>query len=247
VVTLLHCGYHKCLTVFSARCFTDVLGEQFRDFHGEKDEFYAEHSRYTVSAMTDVRPNLSRLEDYRVSRFIRDPRDLLVSGYFYHLKGAEPWTNEVHAIPPGWRLRLQMANLLLPTESFAAALQRLDQDNGLIAEMILRQPTLRNMNRWPNDPRIRVWRYEEILGREAETMDAVAAHYGWTTGEGLERRRRLKERAEFWRAGEGRLSWDAHVRNPQSGQWRSVFTPKVRAAFDAMCGDLPRNLGYEPN
>jgi hypothetical protein len=246
VLTLLHCGYHKCLTVFSARCFTDVLGDRFHDFHGDSDHFHAEHSRYVVSAVTDVKPNLSRLDEWRVSRFIRDPRDLLVSGYFYHRKGVEPWTNEVPTNPPGWRLRLQMAGLVLPGESFAAALQRLDQEDGLIAEMLFRQPTFRNMNRWPNDPRVRVWKYEEILGHEVETMDAVAEHYGWTEGEDMERRQLLRERAEFWRAGDGRLSWDSHVRNPQSGQWRNEFTPKVRAAFVALCGDLPQHLGYEP-
>lgn len=244
-MTLLHCGYHKCLTVFTARCFTDVLGDRFHDFHGAADRFYSSHSSYVVSAVTDVRLNLSRLGDCRVSRFIRDPRDLLVSGYFYHRKGVEPWTNEVPADPPGWRLRLQMAGLLQPAESFAAALQRLDPDDGLIAEMLFRQPTFRNMNRWPTDQRVRVWKYEEILGHEVETMDAVAEHYGWTDGEGLERRQLLKERAEFWRAGDGRLSWDSHVRNPQSGQWRGVFTPKVSTAFRALCGTLPECLGYE--
>ena len=248
MLTLLHCGYHKCLTVFSARCFTDVLGDRFRDFHGAADEFYAEYSRYTLSAVTDVRLNLSKVGDCRVSRFIRDPRDLLVSGYLYHRKGVESWTNEVQEHKPGWRLRLEQGRLLLPNESYAAALQRLDQEDGLIAEMLWRQPTFRNMNRWPaNDPRIRVWKYEQILDREAETMDAVAEHYGWIDGAGLERRALLKERAEFWRAGGGRLSWDSHVRNPQSGQWRDMFTPKVRAAFEAMCGDLPQRLGYDPS
>lgn len=246
-MTLVHCGYHKCLTVFTARCFRDVLGDRFHDFGGDAaGHFHGNYSRYVVSALSDARPNLAKLGDCRISRFIRDPRDLVVSGYFYHRKGVERWISEVQTDPPAWRVRLQMAGLLLPTESFAGALQRLDQEDGLIAEMLLRHPTFRAMNRWPvDDPRIRVWKYEEILGNEAETMDAVAEHYGWIDGEELERRTLLRERAEFWRAGDGRLSWDQHVRNPQSGQWRDVFTPKVRAAFNALCGDLPQRLGYE--
>jgi hypothetical protein len=246
VLTLVHCGYHKCLTVFVARCFTDVLGERFHDFHGEFNDFYARHTAYTVSAVSDVRLNPARLGDYRISRFIRDPRDLVVSGYFYHRKGIEDWTNDVHANPPGWRLRIQAAGLMQPTESFAAALQRLDQEDGLIAEMLLRQPTLQAMDQWPaNDARIRLWKYEDILDREADIMDAVAEHYGWTDAAGLAMRETLKERAAFWRAGDNRLSWDTHVRNPRKGQWRETFTPKVEAAFSARFPSLLGSLGYE--
>ena len=246
MTTLVHCGYHKCLTVFAARCFTDVLGERFRDFHGVFDDFYAHHGGYVLSAVSDVRLTLARLGDYRISRFIRDPRDLVVSGYFYHRKGIEDWTNEVHANPPGWRQRIQAAGLMAPTESFAAALQRLDQEGGLVAEMLLRQPTLQAMDTWPsNDSRIRVWKYEDILGHEADTMDAVGEHYGWADRAGLAVRAGLRERAEFWRAGDGRLSWDSHVRNPRGGQWREMFTPRVQEAFTTRFPGLIRSLGYE--
>jgi hypothetical protein len=247
VLTLVHCGYHKCLTVFVARCFTDVLGERFHDFHGEFNEFYARHANYLLSAVSDVRLNPARLGDYRISRFLRDPRDLVVSGYHYHRKGVEDWTNLVHETPPGWRVRIQNAGLMLPTESYAAALQRIDEEDGLIAEMLLRQPTFNFMDKWPaSDPRIRVWKYEDILDHEAETMDAVAEHYGWTDEAGLAMRETLRERAEFWRAGDGsRLWWDTHVRSPRGGQWREAFTPKARAAFSEQYPDLIESLGYD--
>jgi hypothetical protein len=137
--------------------------------------------------------------------------------------------------------------LMLPTESYAAALQRIDEEDGLIAEMLLRQPTFNFMDKWPaSDPRIRVWKYEDILDHEAETMDAVAEHYGWTDEAGLAMRETLRERAEFWRAGDGsRLWWDTHVRSPRGGQWREAFTPKARAAFSEQYPDLIESLGYD--
>ena len=248
MLTLVHCGYHKCLTVFSARCFTDVLGDRFHNFEGDDAGFYSRHPRYELSAVTDFKLNLSRLGDCRISRFIRDPRDMVVSGYLYHRKGVEAWTNEVFTTPPLWRLLVESAGLVLPTESYSSALRRLDEEDGLIAEMLFRKRTFQDMFRWPeNDPRIRVWKYEDILGHEAETMDAVGEHYGWIDGEGLERRALLKQRADFWRAGDGRLSWDNHVRNPQAGQWRDLFTPKVRSAFEALYRGLPQRLGYDPS
>ena len=43
--TLVHCGYHKCLTVYTDRCFRHVLGDRFQSFFGKLDLFYAEHRR----------------------------------------------------------------------------------------------------------------------------------------------------------------------------------------------------------
>jgi hypothetical protein len=37
---------------------------------------------------------------------------------------------------------------------------------------------------------------------------------------------------------------DSHVRNPSSGQWKTVFTPRVEAEFTERWGDLIPLLGY---
>jgi hypothetical protein len=246
IPTLVHCGYHKCLTVFVNRCFMHVLGDRYHHFVGRLDEFYAEHERYMVSATTDCALDLSRIDNYRVSRFIRDPRDLVVSGYFYHSKGIEAWTTREHATLDEWRATGACPSAMRPGESYAACLRRLDQEDGLIAEMEFRGPHLRSMLEWPTtDPRVRVWKYEDILGHEAQVMDEVTAHYGWSESESSSLREAIRTEAVRWQAGEGRLSWDSHVRDPKSGQWRDLFTGKVQRAFAELFGNLPQQLGYE--
>ncbi len=240
---LVHCGYHKCLTVFFNRCFMHVLGDRYHNFHGGWSRFYEQYSRYTVSATSDFCLDLSKLADYRVSRFIRDPRDLIVSGYFYHRKGPEPWTNRLEH-PESWRKNGGMPSALHQGESYATLLQRLDQEDGLIAELELRAPHLQSMRQWPaDDSRIRVWKYEDILGDEERVMAEVATHYGWP--ETHEFRAALRYEAGRWRAGEGRLSWDGHVRDPRSGQWKELFSPRVHRVFTERFGDLAEELGYD--
>ena len=248
--SLVHCGYHKCLTVFVDRCFMQVLGDRYHRFHGPPDAFYAEHQRYTVSGITDHLLDLSRLDDdYRISRFIRDPRDLVVSGYLYHLKAPEAWTTRDVPTLNAWRATGALPGALRAGESYAACLQRLDREDGLIAEMEFRGPHFRSMVEWPtSDPRIRLWKYEDILGREAQSMDEVGAHYGWAdvpSSPSYTLRKGLREEAVRWHAGAGRLSWDSHVRDPRAGQWRELFTPKVRRAFTERYGDLAQQLGYD--
>ena len=42
----------------------------------------------------------------------------------------------------------------------------------------------------------------------------------------------------------GRRAGDPHIRNPQPGQWREHFTPRVEQYFDGRFGDVVRLLGY---
>ncbi len=245
---LLHCGYHKCLTVFVNRCFTHVLGDRYRNFVGGRDTFYAEHQQYVVSATTDFPIDLSRLGDYRISRFIRDPRDLVVSGYFYHQKGLEAWSNRISATREEWRTAGDIPRALRDGESYVQCLKRLDQEDGLITEMEYRAPHFRSMLKWPTtDPRIRLWKYEDILGHEVQVMDDVGAHYGWPDDtDPASLRASLRREADRWRAQDTLLAWDKHPRDPRPDQWRQLFTPKVRAAFERLYQDLPQRLGYDP-
>jgi len=248
--TLVYCGYHKCLTVFVGRVFNRLLGDRYHEFFGTAniDRFYDEYRKYAVSATSDVKPDLSRLgDDYRIARFIRDPRDLVVSGYFYHRKGTEAWTRVARPRREAWSQE-NTPRALRSGESFAECLQRLDQEDGLIAEMEWREPHFRAMLQWPDDdPRIRLWKYEHILGREVEVMDQMGEHFGWPDDtDPFSFRAGMRRWADRWRMKDDQLKWDKHVRDPKAGQWRTVFTPKAHAAFNELFGDLPEKLGYDP-
>jgi hypothetical protein len=246
--TLVHCGYHKCLTVFVNRCFTHVLGDRFHNFFGKLDAFYAEHGRLAVSGTSDYLLDLSKLGDYRISRFIRDPRDLVVSGYFYHQRGLDPFSKMVNPTPDDWRFAGAIPSALRRDETYVQCLARLDQEDGLIAEMEFRAPHFRSMLAWPtSDSRIRLWRYEDILGREVEVMDEVGGHFEWPDDTApFSLRESLRIEADRWRARDALLAWDKHPRDPRPEQWRELFTPRVRDAFERLFGDLPEKLGYEP-
>lgn len=65
--------------------------ERFRHYASLQEDFYRNLHRHRVISANGFAVDLDRLDgDYRIVRFIRDPRDLVVSGYFYHRRGAEP-------------------------------------------------------------------------------------------------------------------------------------------------------------
>jgi hypothetical protein len=118
---IVHFTYHKCLTVYYGRVMGHLCSEfKYPKEHFEKvDDFLArvlQAQRTTVGGLfsihlykrskgdsdLDVWPvvaeqGISNLEDYAVSHFIRHPKDLIVSGYKYHL-----WSNEHFFINPAF-------------------------------------------------------------------------------------------------------------------------------------------------
>jgi hypothetical protein len=216
----------------------------YRHFNSHLEEFYGGFHRYRVASVNNRALDLTRLGRFRLSRFIRDPRDLIVSGYFYHRRGAEAWTTIENPTTDEW----YFANGVVPEGlraagvSFAAYLQSLPEEEGLLAELEFRALHLESMAHWPEThPNIVTFRYEEVVGREAAAFRELFAFYELNPlerglGAWFARRHSLRRR-----------SGDPHIRNPASGQWRRHFTPRVRRAFEANYAGLVEQLGYPPD
>ena len=184
---LIHCSYHKCLTVYFGRVMRSVFSRclpwsgGYRHYNSHLEDFYAGFSDYRIASVNNRALDLERLGRFRLSRFIRDPRDLVVSGYFYHRRGAEPWLRIEAPTEEDW----YFANGRVPEGlkgtglSFAAYLQSLPSEEGLLAELEFRAPHLESMARWPaKHPDVATWRYEDIVGREGAVFREVFEFYG---------------------------------------------------------------------
>ena len=92
----VHCGFHKCLTMYSRKIYRRasialalspaVLGARktgFRHFFHRKDVWLENCHRFGISSLSGHALDLDRFDDIKVVRFIRDPRDMVISGYYY--------------------------------------------------------------------------------------------------------------------------------------------------------------------
>lgn len=244
---LIHCSYHKCLTVYYGRVMDAVFnrcqpwGRGFRHFNSHLEDFYGGFEAYRVASVNNRPLDFDRLGDFRISRFIRDPRDLIVSGYFYHKRGAEEWVRIESPTAAEW----YFANGVVPDglraagSSFAEYLQSIPEEEGLLAELEFRKNHLESMAQWPTvHPDIVTFRYEDILGNEVAVFRELFDFYGLSPlerglGTWFAKRYSIRKR-----------SADPHIRNPASGQWRKHFTPRVKQAFDAEYSGLIRQLEY---
>lgn len=247
---LIHCSYHKCLTVYFGRVMNAVFNRclpwsrGYRHYNSHLDDFYDGFAAHRLASINNRALDLGRLGRFRISRFIRDPRDLIVSGYFYHRRGAEAWLTLESPTAEDW----YFANGVVPEDlrasggSFARYLQSVPEEEGLLAEMEFRRWHLESMTGWPAEhPDILVYRYEDVVGNEVAVFRELFAFYGLSP---LERRLGIGFARHF---SVRRRAADPHVRDPAVGQWRKYFTPRVRRAFDARYSGLVRLLGYPPD
>ena len=245
---LIHCSYHKCLTVYYGRVMR-VLYDQilrfsqgYRHFNSRIENFYRESDNYRIASVNNHAIDLEKIDHFLISRFIRDPRDLVVSGYFYHKRGAEHWSNIVGPVEEDWKV----VNGCIPEQmgkdhSFSTYLNRLNQEDGLIAEIDFRKNHFNSMWQWPTeDPRIKVFRYEDIIGNEQDVFADIFSFYGLSWPErklGVMLARRFSAKRQI-----GSLE---HIRNPKPRQWKETFTPKVNNYFEQRYGGLLERYGYE--
>jgi hypothetical protein len=236
---IVHCSHHKAGTVW----FRKVLSE-LRDGYGlhlqrclgepiepETDIAFFRSGRLFSRALLSDRT-------FRGSHLIRDPRDVVVSGYFYHLWTREKWVHQTDGRTWGGL-------------SYQAYLNSVDRHQGLLAEIEYGSAsTLADMAKWDyGQPEFLELRYEDLIQNEVSSFSRLFEFYGFderavTVGlAGVERHSiRLKP---------GQLASEEdqkrHIRSGRAGQWREHFGPEHVARFKELNGDLLLRLGYESN
>jgi len=231
---VVHCCYHKCLTVYFNHVFSD-LAQRFRfDYrYLARGKAIPHDAGVLLFPHSEVNPD--ELAPFRGTHVIRDPRDLLVSAYLYHLRTDEEWCckpNPNHRDLP-------------PDVSYQQHLNGLSREQGLLYELSnVSGGIIDNMGRWDYaDPRFLELRFEDVVGNERRTFARIFRWYGmpWRY------RRQAVELAVSWSL--GRISANEPAarharRGSRPGQWQDFFTPRVKDAFKQRYGDVVVRLGY---
>ena len=232
---IMHATHHKMGTVWMMRVLeavADRYGLTFQKSNKVGDIvdpdtqiLFANHSQFSSE----------QLGDFVGSHMVRDPRDCIVSGYYYHL-----WTDEAWAHVP----EPQYEGL-----SYQQYLKSVDQDTGVSAEIT-------RFARYVEDYRMRFWnyeddrifemKYEELLGNEKELFNELFRHYGFTD-KAVRMCVKIAERFSFKNlAGQsvGVSTAQKHLRDGRPGQWKEVLTDRHLAAIEDLFGDLLVYQGY---
>lgn len=243
----VHCGFHKCLTMYTRGIYAsatrlDLLRPRgFQHFYHRLDAFYGGCEDFRITSVSGQVIDLDRFEDIRVVRLVRDPRDLMISGYFYHKRGAEGWCLLEDPTDADWAIVNGKVPDAIPSGStLTAYLNNVPVEEGLAAEFEFRRHHLAAMRAWPEDShQIKTYRYEDIIGHEGETFAEILAFMGLSP---IAQRLGARHAERYSMA--RRRGKNKHIRNPASGQWRDLIPAALVDRIAAEYGDVLERYGY---
>ena len=228
----VHCGHHRCGTVWFDRIFL-LIGERLQLTYRRGDQgglpkgvdlFFEDHSRIDMAA----------LPPFVGSHIRRDPRDLIVSAFHYHLWSSEAW--------------LHTPRDQLGGRTYQEQLRSLNPEDGLIFEMERSsQYNISLMLGWNyRDDRILEIAYEDLIADEEAVFDRLFRHYRF---QGDDHKTALEAALSqsFKHVAKrpiGDVKEGSHMRSGAAGQWRDVFTSRHIAKFKALFGEGFGDLGY---
>lgn len=252
---IIHFTYHKCMSVYFMRIFENIsnkIGWDYRFFETNEHEQLVEVSNNKGNNKLLIKEHsqddLSLLPHYlKGSHIIRDPRDLLVSGYKYHKWCDEPWANVPLKENMHYYLRLHKYNIQkdISTWSYRRLLNEVDRETGLKIELNFRSFSFQCMYEWNyHDPKIMELRYEEIFGNESPVFKELFKHYGF---DDKQTRIGLKYMELFSFNNQkkiGQTGTEKHLSKGISGQWEEYFSDELKALFKKRHQDLLVKLDY---
>lgn len=223
--------HHKCGTVWMKGIFSAVCDQLSLVFYtGEQrhlprcyDVFFQDHSRFRFSTL---------IGPHRGLHLIRDPRDVIISGVFYH----ERCTSERWLTVPNPKFQGRSYQQTL------AGLPSLEDKTGF--EMLhCSGATIHDMLAWNyGRPQFYEAKYEDLIEDvELRRFRDIFTFLGYPE----EQMDELLQIAFNGSLFSGRVN--GHIRSGLPRQWQSYFTKSMHRQFLEHFGDALVRLGYEQN
>lgn len=233
--TILIGTHHKTGTVWWRSVLTRLsreLGLTLTD-NRRSDLLVAQHTHdllFDVHSQTDL---AALTVPFRALHLIRDPRDVVVSGCFYHQRSDEK--------------RLHVPREELGGRTYQQAINALpSMADKLLFEMERRAAeTIRGFDTWPSDDeRVLLLKYEDlIVDVQLVAFHRAFAHLG-LPGHLIPRALQIAWESSLF---SGRVHDHKHVHHGGARQWPRHFERVHRERFVELFGDVLVRYGYEPD
>ncbi len=244
---IIHCSHHKSGTSW----FNSILSK-IANYYGLNFSMYNENLSYTnydIIFENHSRIDLSKFSNYRASHIIRDPRDIVISGYHYHLWTRESWAQ----IPMGElsdKVKQKWSELPLDefkNLSYQQYLNTLSEEEGMLAEM-KRTSAIPEIENWDyeNENCFEI-KYEDLIKDEQYNFNKIFKHYAFNSN-AINKSLEFAEQNSFKnKTGRklGQTAKKSHLRSGRLEQWKEVYTDKHKEYFKKRYGKLLIRLGYE--
>ena|SRR3989344_3520188 len=231
---ILHIAHHKCMTVFFTRLLGSVAVRSGKSIVESDDAVWPGDTHIMVSWNGGVSLETVPI-DAVISHVVRDPRDVIVSGYFYHLWCSETWCR----VPDkqfGGRSYQEYLNAVSRSEGLAAEIVRSRDDVG---------PTVK----WMKEKSRQVFhiRYEEAFGNELEIFSPLLDAWELDNVEKEVAKKTITNNSFAVMKAAGNVGKRHHARQGSPGDWKNHFESSHIELFKVKYKGVLEDLGYHWN
>ena len=251
--------HHKIGTALTSKVFRDIAtyyGLTFVDAPGYNSNVKnADVVHYWHSQISDEIQN----SNHKGIHIVRDPRDVIVSGYLYHQRCKEEWcTNQDFNIDGDISYpqvdysqehlshdeKVEYLNSL-NKKSYQENLKSMSQDDGLIFEMDgFAGRTIADLLNWNSNPNILDVKFEDLLADYDEKWRTIFIHLGFE-GKHLERVSNFAKRHDLSRMSTDQIAKDKHISTGKLTKWKEYFNENIDAEYRKRFGDAHTKLDYD--
>lgn len=253
--------YHKCGTVLLAKTFSRIcarFGWQFAEVYGLCTWLPRQYDVVLLSHSLIKKELLAR--PYVGVHLVRDPRDIIVSGYLYHSRCSEPWCTstdlDLHGDLIFPKIPTFMATAAVEKQvkylqslngkSYQENLRCRSQEEAILFEMEGYSGwTIRNMMDWDyGDAHIFEIKFEDMLTGYCEVFARIFAWFNFTEGQ-KSAAMELAEIENYSSMSNAQKRANPHISSGRISKWQSYFTEKHKRRFRELFGTVLQDLGYE--
>ena len=222
--------HHKTGTVWLKKIFRMISskyglylysGEQ-QDIPDQCHIFFQSHSRIDFGQLDD---------DYRGVHMIRDPRDRIISGCFYHQKSHEPWLHQPHEEFGGLTYQQKINSFSSFEEKLIFEMENAGT-NGT-----------QEMLSWDyENPQILEIKYEDLVVDEELFLFHKMFNFLGFHGSVIPDLLQIAHDNSLF---SGKIKNSIHVRSGATSQWPEYFNLEIRERFEKQFPGALVRLGYE--
>ncbi len=236
---IVHGSHHKTGSTWFRNLLTDIAEHQDLTLYRAPDDSTA---RVEIPPDADIylEPHALRIDVASLGAFIgshvaRDLRDVVVSGYHYHLHASEEWLHIPREEHGG--------------KSFQQCLKERTKEYGLWFELeYVSRGTVGSIGAWEyGQPGFMELKYEDLITDPCAWFPRLFRHWGFAEDQIPELMQSV-ERVSFESQAKrslGDVKAGAHLRSGRLAQWKDEFNEVHKDRFKELYGHWLINAGYE--
>ena len=255
-------SHHKCGTKLLEKIFKKIsidFGLKYISIYGSKTIDYDADIIFFFHSQIE---NIKLPKKFRGIHIIRDPRDVIISGYLYHKRTNEDWCinenfnfdNPIRypIIPYSQEYRSENWKkeylLNLNNKSYQANLNEKKQTEGIIFEIKnYGSWTIEDMMKWNyKHPNIKEIKFEVIMKSYNDIFYEIFEHFRFNEQQ-IKQALKIANKHDLNRMSRIQIKKNPHIFSKKTSKWKKYFNKEISDLFNNRFKNVLSTLKYENN